>query len=210
MKVAVYIVFAILLASCGNPGVASRPGSPQDVAARYLEENYPGRVALDIDTSDSELATPDAFRVVRGDNGDVRVTSPSAAGLLYGACHLVRMYASGADSSEFDAVEVPAYSLRLLNHWDNLDGTVERGYAGRSIWRWDALPDSVSPDIYDYAMRCAAVGINGIVLNNVNASPRVLSAEYLSKVRALADVLRPYGLRTYPGCYTHLTLPTKA
>ncbi len=66
MKVAVYIVFAILLASCGNPGVASRPGSPQDVAARYLAENYPGRVALDIDTSDSELATPDAFRVVRG------------------------------------------------------------------------------------------------------------------------------------------------
>lgn len=197
MKVAVYIVFAILLASCGNPGVASRPGSPQDVAARYLAENYPGRVALDIDTSDSELATPDAFRVVRGGDGEVRVTSPSAAGLLYGACHLVRMHASGADSADFDAVEVPAYSLRLLNHWDNLDGTVERGYAGRSIWRWDALPDSVSQDIYDYAMRCAAVGINGIVLNNVNASPRMLSAEYLSKVRALADVLRPYGLRTY-------------
>ena len=88
---------------------------------------------------------------------------------------------------------MPAYELRLPNHWDNLDGTVERGYAGSSIWKWDQLPDSLSPQYTDYALRCAEVGINGSVLNNVNASPRILSAEYLPKVKAIADEPGPGG-----------------
>lgn len=90
-----------------------------------------------------------------------------------------------------------AIPLRLLNHWDNPDGTVERGYAGRSIWKWDELPDSVSPRYEEYARACASIGINGTVLNNVNAKPMMLSTEMLRKVAVIADELRPYGIRTF-------------
>ncbi|MCC8118530.1 MAG: alpha-glucuronidase [Bacteroidales bacterium] len=91
----------------------------------------------------------------------------------------------------------PAYPLRLLNHWDNLDGTIERGYAGSSIWEWDQLPDSVNLRYQEYARANASIGINGVVLNNVNASPQILTSEYLAKVKALADVMRPYGIKVY-------------
>ena len=102
-----------------------------------------------------------------------------------------------AGTENFDTVENPYYSLRILNHWDNLDGTVERGYTGNSLWKWDELPDSLSPRYEEYALKCAEVGINGAVLNNVNASPKILSKEYLLKVKSLADFLRPYGVKTY-------------
>lgn len=87
--------------------------------------------------------------------------------------------------------------LVILNHWDNPDGTVERGYAGHSIWQWDALPDSISPLYKDYAVACASIGINGTVLNNVNAKPMMLSTEMLRKVAVIAGELRPYGIRTF-------------
>lgn len=87
--------------------------------------------------------------------------------------------------------------LRILNHWDNPDGTVERGYAGRSIWKWDELPDSVSPIYKEYARACASVGINGTVLNNVNAKPMMLTTDMLRKVAVIAAEIRPYGIRTY-------------
>lgn len=99
--------------------------------------------------------------------------------------------------SAIAAESKPAFGLRILNHWDNLDGTIERGYAGRSLWKWDELPDSLSPRYEEYARLCSSVGINGTVLNNVNASARILSGEYLAKVAALADVFRPYGLKVY-------------
>lgn len=91
----------------------------------------------------------------------------------------------------------PFFERRILNHWDNLDGTVERGYAGKSIWKWEELPEVVSPRYAEYAELCAGAGINGIVLNNVNASSKILSAEYLKKVAAIANVLRDYGIKTY-------------
>ena len=87
--------------------------------------------------------------------------------------------------------------MRVLNHWDNLDGTIERGYSGHSIWNWDELPDVVSPRYREYARANASVGINGVVLNNVNASSKILSAEYLAKVAKIADVFRPYGIKVY-------------
>jgi len=93
--------------------------------------------------------------------------------------------------------ETPAYNVRVLNHWDNLDGTIERGYSGHSIWNWDELPDVVSPRYREYARANASVGINGVVLNNVNASSKILSAEYLAKVAKIADVFRPYGIKVY-------------
>ncbi|HBX98173.1 MAG TPA: alpha-glucuronidase, partial [Hyphomonas sp.] len=89
----------------------------------------------------------------------------------------------------------PKTKLRLLNHWDNLDRHVERGYAGQSIWDWHRLPDYLDPKYTDYARANASIGINGVSLTNVNADATVLTAPYLEKVAALADIFRPYGIR---------------
>ncbi|HEX8118485.1 MAG TPA: alpha-glucuronidase, partial [Pyrinomonadaceae bacterium] len=96
-----------------------------------------------------------------------------------------------------DVAQKPRLRLRVLNHWDNLDGTIERGYAGRSLWDWDALPDKVDPRLIDYARANASIGINGSVLNNVNSNSKSLSGEYLQKTKAIADTFRPYGVRVY-------------
>lgn len=121
----------------------------------------------------------------------------SETGLLYAAYHLIRLQETGIDLGHLDIKEKPAYEYRILNHWDNLDGTIERGYAGHSLWKWEELPDVLSPRYEAYARANASVGINGTVLNNVNASPEILSDAYLLKVKALADVFRPYGLKVY-------------
>ena len=123
------------------------------------------------------------------------VAGGSERAALYGVYRLLRDYASGRWAASYDVREKPSYELRLLNHWDNLDGSVERGYAGRSIW-WEG--DSLRRVLYRaYARANASVGINGTVLNNVNASPRVLDSLHLAKVRQIADVLRPYGMKVY-------------
>ena len=189
-----YILLCLLLAACGKDADVR---TPMLVAGCYLAENYPGEVEMAIDSVSGDFKSPDGFRIERDADGTVKLSSPSEAGLLYAACRLVQLHKAGVGADDMCRVENPAYELRLLNHWDNLDGTVERGYAGSSIWKWDQLPDSLSPQYTDYALRCAEVGINGSVLNNVNASPRILSAEYLPKVKAIADELRPYGIRTY-------------
>ncbi|HJR68976.1 MAG TPA: alpha-glucuronidase family glycosyl hydrolase, partial [Gammaproteobacteria bacterium] len=118
-------------------------------------------------------------------------------GVLYGAFAWLRLAQTGADLAELDVASTPRIELRLLNHWDNLDGSVERGYAGASIWDWWRLPDVVDPRYTDYARANASIGINGAVLNNVNAQPEILTGPYLDKVAALARVLRPYGIRVY-------------
>ncbi len=118
-------------------------------------------------------------------------------GVLYGAFHLLRLVQTGAPIAGLDVVSAPRIRLRLLDHWDNLDRSVERGYAGPSLWDWDRLPDSLDPRYRDYARANASLGINGAVLTNVNANARVLTAPYLAKVAALAGVFRPYGVRVY-------------
>jgi alpha-glucuronidase len=118
-------------------------------------------------------------------------------GVLYGVFAWLRLAQTGADLADLDVTSAPRIGLRLLNHWDNLDGSVERGYAGASIWDWWRLPGYVDPRYRDYARANASLGINGTVLNNVNAQPEILTAPYLEKAAALADVLRPYGIRTY-------------
>lgn len=136
----------------------------------------------------------DAFRLSFAD-GRTTISAASPQGWLYAAFYLLRCQTIGEDiSTEW---QQPSFDLRILNHWDNLDGTVERGYAGRSIWKWDELPAVVSPRYQEYARANASVGINAVVLNNVNASPKMLSAEYLQKVKVIADVLRPFGQRVY-------------
>ncbi len=118
-------------------------------------------------------------------------------GLYYATFHFLRLLTTGRPIDHLDVVSRPKIQVRLLNHWDNLDGTVERGYAGRSLWKWSQLPDSTDPRYFDYARANASIGINGTVLNNVNANPAILTTEYLKKVEALAAVFRPYGIRVY-------------
>lgn len=117
--------------------------------------------------------------------------------MLYGVFHFLRLLQTRQNIDGLDIAESPKIQLRLLNHWDNLDRTVERGYAGFSLWDWHKLPDYIHTYYTDYARANASIGINGTVLNNVNADPLMLTPLYLEKVAALADVFRPYGLRVY-------------
>lgn len=118
-------------------------------------------------------------------------------GALYGAFHFLRLLQTGQPIDHIDLRESPRVKLRVLNHWDYLNGQVERGYAGASIWDWWKLPDWRDPRYTDYARANASIGINGAVLNNVNAGATILTPAYLEKVAALADVFRPYGIHVY-------------
>lgn len=138
----------------------------------------------------------DGFAITSSEH-QVRILSSTEAGLLYGVYSLLRMQAVGQVTVPLSVTEQSVYDLRILNHWDNPDGTVERGYAGCSLWNWEELPGTLSPRYEAYARANASVGINGTVLNNVNASPQVLATGSLEKVKALADVFRPYGIKVY-------------
>ena len=127
----------------------------------------------------------------------VIITANRDTGLLYGVFHFLRLLQTGKPIDNLKIVSVPRIQLRVLNHWDNLDRTVERGYAGFSLWDWQKLPDYHRPYYRDYARANASIGINGTVLNNVNANPRILTPLYLKKVAALANIFRPYGLKVY-------------
>ncbi len=125
------------------------------------------------------------------------IASQGTTGALYGAFHFLRLIQTRQPIAKLDIAQRPRIQRRLLNHWDNLDGSIERGYAGRSLWRWPELSERIDPRIEDYARANASIGINGTVLNNVNANPAVLSAPYLEKAAALARALHPYGIRIY-------------
>jgi len=119
------------------------------------------------------------------------------AGVLYGTFHFLRLMETHRDISKLEIASSPKVKIRILNHWDNLNRSVERGYAGLSLWDWNSLPDSLDPRYIDYARANASIGINATVLTNVNANALVLTREYLLKVAALANVFRPYGIRVY-------------
>ena len=127
----------------------------------------------------------------------VAIASDGEIGALYGAFHLLRLLQTAQPIERLNIVERPKVQIRMLNHWDNLNGSVERGYAGRSLWQWNDLPNTIDPRYADYARANASIGINAASPNNVNADVRVLSPEYLAKVAALAGVWRPYGVRMY-------------
>jgi alpha-glucuronidase len=127
--------------------------------------------------------------IVIGANTDV--------GMLYGAFAFLRLLQTHQPIESLNVVETPYLRHRILNHWDNLDGTVERGYAGASLWDWHTLPDYQAPRYTDYARANASLGINGTVLTNVNANATSLTSSYIAKAAALADVFRPYGIRVY-------------
>jgi len=125
------------------------------------------------------------------------IASQGEVGALYGTFHFLRLIQTRQQISNLDVTQRPRLERRLLNHWDNLDGSVERGYAGRSLWDWAELPDRVDPRVEDYARANASIGINGSVVNNVNANSQALTAVHLEKTAALAGALRPYGIRVY-------------
>jgi alpha-glucuronidase len=127
----------------------------------------------------------------------IAIAAHSDRGVLYGVFHLLRLMQTRQRLDGLSIVESPRVAHRVLNHWDNLDGSVERGYAGASLWDWHKLPDYRAPRYLDYARANASIGINGTVLTNVNANATALTAEYLAKAAALADVFRPYGIRVY-------------
>ncbi len=125
------------------------------------------------------------------------IAANSDTGVLYGAFRLLRQIQTHKPLDRLDISDAPKIKLRILNHWDNLNRHVERGYAGDSIWDWWRLPDVRDPRYVDYARANASIGINGAVLNNVNAQPEVLTAPYIAKAKAIADILRPYGMKVY-------------
>ena len=152
---------------------------------------------------DGSMPDNDGFAIVKpADGGPIEVKARRSAGLLYGAYELLRMQETGNGVS--NETSSPAFEYRVLNHWDNPDGSVERGYAGKSIWKWDEINSdkgTMSIDLKErlttYARANASIGINGSVINNVNASPSILSLEYIKKIKVIADLLRPYGIKTY-------------
>lgn len=193
------------------------------IAKQELENNWRGKnVELKIDKS---LNLGEGYNIYarpaqQGDNiqYEATITASNPIGLLYGAYELIRLqntdaYNTGSGNQQnfskaIDETEKPQVGLRTLNHWDNLDGSIERGYAGKSIFKWEEIKlgkngkgGSISKSLHDrlitYARANASLGINGSVLNNVNASPKMMTAEYINKVKVIANILRPYGIRVY-------------
>lgn len=193
------------------------------IAKQELENNWRGKnVELKIDKS---LNLGEGYNIYarpaqQGDNiqYEATITASNPIGLLYGAYELIRLqntdaYNTGSGNQQnfnkaIDETEKPQVGLRILNHWDNLDGSIERGYAGKSIFKWEEIKlgkngkgGSISKSLHDrlitYARANASLGINGSVLNNVNASPKMMAAEYINKVKVIANILRPYGIRVY-------------
>ena len=173
-------------------------GYQNKVTLQFIKNNSPLAV-YDPQSENKVLKLGDeGFLIKRGVEGQVMVYSGSEVGLLYGAFHILRLMQTRQDVwSPKPFVSIPYLKLRLLNHWDNLNRTVERGYAGFSIWNWHTLPDYIDQRYIDYARANASIGINGTVLTNVNANATILTKPWLEKVKALADLFRPYGIKVY-------------
>ncbi len=139
----------------------------------------------------------EGFSIVSAAEGTIRISAISEIGLLHGIFRFLRILQTAKSLHNLSIVEHPAIQYRILDHWDNLDGSIERGYAGKSLWKWNELPERIDPRYIDYARANASLGINGIVLNNVNANPLFLTPQYLTKVAALARVFRPFGIQVF-------------
>jgi alpha-glucuronidase len=138
------------------------------------------------------------IRSVRlGDKNATVIASQGETGALYGTFHFLRLIQTLQPIDKLNISQKPKIQFRMLDHWDNLDGTIERGYAGHSLWNWNELPQKLDPRLRDYARADASIGVNGVSLNNVNADSKILTAEYLRKVAAIADVFRPFGIRVF-------------
>lgn len=176
--------------------IISKGNSPTlNIARKELSGHWQGQ-AVELRTENKEKNLKDGYKIVSTPEKIV-ISAGKEIGLLYGVYHILRLQQTKADLSHLNTVEKPSYDVRVLDHWDNLDGSIERGYAGRSLWKWEDLPGKISPRYEEYARANASVGINSVVLNNVNASPNMLREDYLKKVKVLADIFRPYGIKVY-------------
>ncbi|MBO9519237.1 MAG: alpha-glucuronidase [Porphyrobacter sp.] len=146
---------------------------------------------------DCKAGDGDGRFTVASDEDEIRISGPDKTSCLYGVYGLLRELSQGKDPLSVNLDEKPAMPLRMLNHWDNPDGHVERGYSGRSIFDWWRLPEHLDQRLIDYARANASIGINGTVVNNVNASPLFLTDRYIPKLKRVADALRPYGIKLY-------------
>ena len=151
---------------------------------------------LTLRTTGTDDLGAEGYRLTEA-GGSLTLAAHGPSGFLYGVFHLLRLLQTGQPLDGVDVTQVPDKSLRILNHWDNLDGTVERGYSGFSIFNWHRLPDIIDQRYVDYARACASVGINASVVTNVNANSLIFREDYLDKAAALAEVFRPYGIRLY-------------
>jgi len=157
-------------------------------------------INIDISEADRKSLGDEGFLIrlhQSGENKYILITANKDTAVLTGMFHFLRILQTHQDISNLDVLSCPRIRHRLLSHWDNVDGSIERGYAGRSLWKWDSLPAKIDPRYRDYARACASIGINGTILNNVNAQAKSLTAEYIAKTAALADIFRPYGIRIY-------------
>jgi alpha-glucuronidase len=159
-----------------------------------------GGIVLKIDPKIADNQQDEGYNIQLA-GGNIVISSKSENGVLYGAFALLRHMQMQLPVKKISVSSSPKVRYRMLNHWDNPDGTIERGYAGSSLWKWYELPERVDPRYQDYARANASLGINGTVLNNVNASARFMSKEYIVKVAAIADVMRRYGIKTYLSVY---------
>ncbi|GEJ43952.1 alpha-glucuronidase [Chryseobacterium sp. ON_d1] len=169
--------------------------STLNIARKELSSHWQGQ-AVELRTENKEKNLKDGYKII-STSEKIVISAGKEIGLLYGVYHILRLQQTKADLSHLNTIEKPSYDVRILNHWDNLDGSIERGYAGRSLWKWEDLPGKISPSYEEYARANASVGINSVVLNNVNASPNMLREDYLKKVKVLADIFRPYGIKVY-------------
>jgi alpha-glucuronidase len=142
-------------------------------------------------------AVPDEGFRIEEKKGNIVIVGGGDKGILYGAFELLRLIQTEQAVADIRRTGAPKIRLRMLNHWDNPLGTIERGYAGSSLWKWYELPETIDPRYRDYARANASIGVNAVAVNNVNSSARFLTAEYLPKVKALADVFRPYGIQVF-------------
>ncbi|WP_259016912.1 alpha-glucuronidase family glycosyl hydrolase [Emticicia fluvialis] len=154
-----------------------------------------GGIILHLD-NEAPLLIHDGFSI-RSQKGNIVISARNPSGILYGTFELLRYIQTSKSLQSLNLVSNPKVKLRMLNHWDNANGTVERGYAGSSMWKWPELPFRIDPRYIQYARANASIGINAASINNVNASSRFLTAEYLEKIKAVADVLRPYGISVF-------------
>lgn len=154
-------------------------------------------IGQSVDQTSLEGIGGEGFVIQTTGSGEILITAHTDIGLLYGTFRFIRLIQTRQPISDLKILSNPEVDLRVLNHWDNLDRTSERGYAGFSIWDWHRLPEYIDPRYIDYARANASIGINGTVLTNVNANALVLTPQYLKKVKALADVFRPFGIRVY-------------
>jgi len=176
--------------------IISKGSSPTlNIARKELGNHWQGQ-AVELRTENKDKNLKDGYRIV-SNSEKIVISAGKEIGLLYGVYHILRLQQTKADLSHLNTVEKPSYDVRVLDHWDNLDGSIERGYAGRSLWKWEDLPGKISPRYEEYARANASVGINSVVLNNVNASPNMLREDYLKKAKVLADIFRPYGIKVY-------------